>query len=260
MTKKLLTRQQEEFVINNYKDRTNKEVTELLNKKFNTDFEVEQIRAWKRNRKLTGGKKDIPQSKLFPKEVQEYIREIAVGRYKAEITELVNEKFGTNYEVKQIKSWVKRKKINTGLTGRFSKGHEPYNKGKRTIEQSEKMKQTQFKKGHRPHNTLKVGDTVTTKDGYIKIKVAEPNKWKFLHRKVWEEHNGPIKPGMRIIFLDNDRTNCDISNLAMVDKQEAAILHTHGLRFDRAEATATAVALAKVIVQSRRRKNEKSKV
>ena len=259
MAKPLLTKEQADFVIKNYIGITIDEITEKLNKEFGCDFTVDQIAGWKKRKKLVGSKKKRPESKLFPKEVQQYIREIAVGRYKSEITEMVNAKFGTSYTVGQIRSWVKYKKINTGLTGHFEKGKPSPRKGVKII-QTEAMKKTQFHKGDMPHNMLKVGDKVITEDGYIRIKVADPDKWEFLHRIIWEEHNGPIPPGMKIIFLDNDKTNCDISNLAMINNVEHGFLMSHKLRFDRAEATEAAVLLSKIYSKGKRRKNEKGKV
>lgn len=46
-------------------------------------------------------------------------------------------------------------------------------------------------KTFRTHNTL-VGDEVINDFGYVKVKVAEPNVWKFKHRIVWELAHGEI--------------------------------------------------------------------
>lgn len=42
----------------------------------------------------------------------------------------------------------------------------------------------------------------------------------FLHREVWEYHNGKIPQGMMIDHIDRDRTNNSISNLRIVNAKE----------------------------------------
>lgn len=106
----------------------------------------------------------------------------------------------------------------------FTKGHLPMNKGKRQEEymsqQSiDKTKATRFKKGHTPKNHKPVGYERITVDGYIEIKVNEPNVFKLKHRVVWEDHYGPIPKDHNIQFKDGNPLNCeDISNLYMISR------------------------------------------
>ena len=122
----------------------------------------------------------------------------------------------------------------------------------------EKCKQTMFKKGHTPANRMKVGEYTYTTDGYLKLKVKDEGtqneRFVFVHRKVWEEHNGPIPPGHKIIFLDGNKDNCDISNLAMVDNAEALEMYRRNLRTDDTELTRTGLAVAKINIAARKRK------
>ena len=58
-------------------------------------------------------------------------------------------------------------------------------------------------------------------DGYLWIKVrtdegANKKNWIQKHRYVWEQQNGEIPDGYKIVFLDGDKMNCDISNLDCV--------------------------------------------
>ena len=148
--------------------------------------------------------------------MDEYIREINSMRTAKEVAQMVNEKFGTSFTQEQIKGYRARHKLVSGLTGRFEKGQISHNKGKKMPpEVYEKAKATMFKKGNRPHNTLPVGTEIAdaTPEHYIKIKIAEPNVWKYKHQLIWEEHNGPIPEGMNITFLDGNNRNFDISNL-----------------------------------------------
>ena len=104
---------------------------------------------------------------------------------------------------------------------RFKKGYVPPNKGKKmSPEVYEKVKETMFKKGHPPVNHREVGSERINVDGYIEIKVAEPNKWRQKQRVVWESHNGKIPPGMNIQFKNHNTQDCRIENLYMISKAE----------------------------------------
>ncbi len=100
----------------------------------------------------------------------------------------------------------------------FKKGHKPFNKG-RSMPTVGRMAETQFKKGHKPPNTLQVGEESLI-DGYVKVKVAEPNKWKWKHRLIWEEHHGKIPKGFAVAFKDGNRKNFDLSNLELISREE----------------------------------------
>jgi hypothetical protein len=113
----------------------------------------------------------------------------------------------------------------SGKAHRFPKGHVPMNKGKKqsdymTKEQIAKTAKTRFKKGNRPHNYKPVGSRRITRDGYIEVKVKDPNKWKLLHRIVWEQHNGKIPSGMNVQFIDGNRKNCSIENLYLISRAD----------------------------------------
>jgi len=108
-----------------------------------------------------------------------------------------------------------------GRKTRFQKGLVPANKGKKMpAEIYEKTKHTFFKTGHTPANTRKIFSERVTKNGYVEIKIAEPNKWKLKHRLVWEQHNGKIPKGYNIQFKDGNSQNCDISNLYIISRSE----------------------------------------
>lgn len=103
----------------------------------------------------------------------------------------------------------------------FQKGHVPQNKGKKlSPEFYEKAKPTMFKQGHTPFNHREVGSERVNVDGYIEIKVAEPNKWKLKHRVIWESHNGKIPTGHNIQFKNHNTQDCRIENLYLISKAE----------------------------------------
>lgn len=114
-----------------------------------------------------------------------------------------------------------------GKAYRFQKGQTPANKGKKTpAKVYEKIRPTMFKPGNKPHNSLKVGAEIITRDGYIKVKMAEPNQWKHKHRMVWERAHGAIPKGYNVQFRDGNRNNLSLSNLFIISRSEQMSLNS----------------------------------
>lgn len=104
---------------------------------------------------------------------------------------------------------------------RFKKGQVPPNKGKRMPEEIyKKVEKTMFRKGNVPATHRPVGTETLRSDGYIWVKVEEPNKWRLKQRLLWEQHNGPIPPGYNVQFKDHNPKNCRIENLYIISRSE----------------------------------------
>ena len=188
-------------------------------------------------------------SELFPKDVEQYIRDHVQGVLSVELTVMVNREFGTEYTVNQIRWFKKNHHLSSGLKTCFKKGGTPHNKGKKGIRYAG-CEKTWFKQGRMPHNHKPVGtERIDSKDGYIMVKVAEPKHWKFKHRIVWEENNGPIPAGHAIIFLDGNKLNCSIENLRMVNRGTLVRLNQNHLFTDNARANESAIALAQLLAE-----------
>lgn len=107
----------------------------------------------------------------------------------------------------------------SGLKTQFSKGHTPWNKGKK-VDGSKIPAHTKFQKGQFPKNYLPVGWSRIDSEGYHWIKVADPRTWKMIHVVTWEIEHGPVPDGKIVIFKDGNRNNLDIENLTLVDRKE----------------------------------------
>lgn len=107
----------------------------------------------------------------------------------------------------------------SGKSHRFQQGNAPWNKGK-SMPTVGRMAETQFKKGNRPATAGNVGDVAEIKGGYLKIKIAEPNKWKLLNRHNWEKAHGPVPKGFALKYKDGDRRNCQIENLELISHKD----------------------------------------
>ena len=109
----------------------------------------------------------------------------------------------------------------SGKEHRFSKGHTPANKGQKMPDHVyERAKVTMFKKGHVPVNHKPVGYERITRDGYVEVKVAEPNKFVLKHRLIWEQVNGLIPEGYNVQFRDGNRQNFSLENLYLINRVE----------------------------------------
>lgn len=152
---------------------------------------------------------------------------------------------GINLE-EHIKGMMYRNKLTTGTVGYFKKGSTPWNKGLKGYMGANK---TSFKKGTIPPQYRPVGSERITKDGYIEIKVEDPNKWELKHRVIWEQHNGEIPKGYAIIFADGDKSNLDIDNLLLVSRKQLLFMNRNNLRSENKEFTKVGVNIANVMIK-----------
>lgn len=134
-----------------------------------------------------------------------------------ELTAAFNTEFEEARELSSIVAACKNKKITSGRTGCFVKGEQPWNTGTVGIC---KPNSGTFKKGNRPVNWKPVGHQRTGTDGYVMVKVEEPNKFRLKHQLTWEQNHGDIPEGMVLWFIDGDRSNCELSNLELIKKTE----------------------------------------
>lgn len=174
----------------------------------------------------------------------EYLREISPGRSNEKITEMFNKRFDLDQSKKAISAIRKKYKIFTGLTGQFEKGLIPWNKGIKGLQIG--GKETQFKKGNIPKKYRPVGSERINADGYIEIKIADPNKWRAKHIIIWEEKNGPLPKGHVIIFGDADKSNIDINNLILVTRAELLMMNRNNLIKNDFEITNTGLNIARL--------------
>lgn len=140
-----------------------------------------------------------------------------------ELTEKVNTQFGTTFTVDQIRGLCKRKKWNTGRTGCFEKGSKPWNTGTKGVC---KPNSGNFKKGQITWNKKPIGyERIDNKDGYVHIKIAEPNVFALKHRYVWEQHHGPVPDNHVVAFKNQDKTDCRLENLILMKRGEMAVFN-----------------------------------
>lgn len=197
-------------------------------------------------------------NRLFYPEHDKFIRENVKGMSNKELTDLVNAYFDTNFSVAQVTNYKNRNHISSGLTGRFERGQEPWNKGVTGYMGANK---TSFKKGHKPPNWKPIGSERVTKDGYVEVKVRDgcgQNNYELKHRIIWEARNGKIPEGHIIAFKDGNKKNFDIDNLDCIPRTVNARMNKAGLYNDNYDFYEPAKLIAEIeLLTSGRRQSSK---
>lgn len=161
---------------------------------------------------------------IWTKEEEEYFKSIINGRHYKDIVELMQNKFGYVYNAEQLKKKAKRLGISTRLTGGFKEG-------------------INFNYG------FKVGAESKDRNGYIKVKVAEPNVWELKHRMIWEKVNGKVPEGYNLLFADKNKSNTSLDNLLLVSVQELMMMTKFNLIKTNKELTVTGLNIARLILK-----------
>lgn len=118
---------------------------------------------------------------------------------------------------------------------RFKKGQMSANKGKKQLEYMSaeaiaRSAKTRFSKGHIPPNTKDRDGVITirhehpgrsTTNGrpYKYIRVSK-GKWKPLHQYLWENKYGRVPAGKCLWFKDGNSLNVNLSNLEIISRRE----------------------------------------
>ena len=188
-----------------------KELVMLVNNHFGVDFTYKQVRGIKKEYRIFSGKSGQPRK--FSSEIIAFMKNNVSKVSNVELTEMVNIRFGTSFTVQQIRS----ARVN----------HIPMQK-KRFPLWSEKV-------DNQGYINIKISDSYSTYSG----------NWKRKHLWIWEQANGPVPKKHVVIFLDGDKLNCVLENLALVAKEENAQLNQLNLRSQNPEMTKTGIAIVR---------------
>ena len=183
----------------------------------------------------------------YSTEERDYIRENYKGISTYQLTERFNKKFGLELGQGAIRSYITKRKWKNGVVTRFEKGKVKDN-GYRFKKGDGRGVPYQFQKGHISHNTKPIGSTLI-RNGYKWIKVAMPNVWELIHHQVWCKSNGDIPKSHAVMFLDGDRGNITIENLALVSKAQMGVLNRLNLIQPNKQATETGILISELIIK-----------
>lgn len=255
------TPEQIEFIREVSQGRYNDEIAALFNDKYGTTLSASTIKSTKANYCI---KSNVPRKRktkveeLFTEEQKAFIKENLKGLSSQKLADLVNLKFGLSITKKQIKTWKKNRKLDSGLKG--SEGMDPSNKGTKGV-YNVGGNRTSFKKGQKPKNYKPVGSERIDTDGYVIVKISDigprPKRWRHKHKLIWEELHGPIPKGHCLIFLDGNSQNITLENLQLVSRSQLARLNQNHLISDNPEATKTGIIIADIYRKIGERKKAK---
>lgn len=266
MPKRIYPPELHTFVAEHASGTNDRDLTELINARFGNGYITEpQVKAYRSNHHLPSG---LPKgratyfSKKFPEPIVRYIMANHIGIGPTEMADKLNKEFGTGYTASQLNGYYSNHHLNSGLTGRFEKGHVPANKGKHPPTVG-RMAETQFKKGHLPHNTKPIGYERINKDGYVEVKVKMRPSSPYCndnfipkHRLLWETENGPVPKGHKLIFADGDKTNISLDNLLLITDAQMARLNKSGFVKVDKDLTVASLLVCDVISKTARRKEK----
>jgi len=91
------------------------------------------------------------------------------------------------------------------------------------------------------------------KKGYVRIKTAQPNVWKYKQVFVWEQANGRLPEGHVVIFADKNTRNFALENLIAVSRKELLVMNRRGFIYKDRELTKAGNLLAKLSIIIRKR-------
>lgn len=208
----------DEWIAENYlRFRSYREMAEAYNAEFGTTITENAVGG--RARSL-GLKKPRVTGEYLTEEQKKFIEEYYPHHSVEETTRAFNERFGTNKKKCTMKNYAQRHglKVDEDVV-------------------TESKLRAAHKEGSK-RALRKIGD-VRFDGRYWVIKTEEG--WKPVHKAVWEENIGKVKPGYAVIYLDGDRSNYDIDNLLEVPIRYIGMLDKNGMRSSNAEITKTGV-------------------
>lgn len=260
------TQEMYDYILEIAPGRLNSEIADMFNKKFGTNLSAKTIKSYKGNHKIVSRSSKIDYSKIKHKkllnnEQVEYLKSVYQGISNRECTRLMNEKFNTSFTCQQIKGQKRNLHLDSGLTGRFEKGYRPPN----PIKKGEHLSvETEFKKGDVPKNWVPFGTERKKGDGYIYVKISDkrgikyPGKvnWKQKHILLWEKKHGSVPKDKTLLFLDGNKENVSLDNLALITKSQRLIMCRKKLIYDDPELTKEGILIAQTLEATYKKQNE----
>lgn len=227
------------FLRENYKTMTAKQLTAAFNKYFGDNRTHSSIRTALRDRGISSGRSGTELLKGKPTrythEQIEFVSETYTHSTLGRTTQKFNDRFGTDKNELQIQSVIHR----YGIKGSPCKKR-PGNKGS-------------FKKGETPPRLKPLYSERVAANGFLEIKVPEVDpysgastRWKRKQVYLWEQEYGPVPDGHVVMFKDGDPMKCEIDNLALVTRAEFLRLNKNRYKHQPEELKPVVFAVSKL--------------
>ncbi len=223
------------FIQMHCSEMTATELVELLNTTFNDNRTKKGIQYFMQSRGLKCLAPKNTWADGFTAEQKDFLKQCGATMSRKALTELFNKYFHTDVCLSTIKGFCNRNKIpSPNGNGRFTTETSPrWQKGLSAEEFKSHYSEESYQKLLNPmlQSNIKyhVGDEVI-RHGVPYIVVNDDFGVGYDHRLerksiyVWKQHHGEVPPHHIIINLDNDKMNCDISNLRCIPTKYRAFL------------------------------------
>lgn len=250
-----------------------RDLTDMFNARFDTTMKEDSIKRL--CNEILGIKNMLGRDPYTP-EMISFLKENANGTPYKELTKIFNNKFSTNKTTDNIRAMCQKYKIcnNNYCNEEMITFLRENIKGKSWDQLTEQFNAKFFvnktkreiyrvcgNRGLFPHGFCSrserqaLGSEIIS-DGYVYVKIKQPDVWIAKHRMIWERNNGPLPKGYCIMFADCNPRNFDESNLIKVSRQELSYLNSHNLRFTNPEYTIVGINIIKVIIKTKERQKE----
>ncbi|MCG6268283.1 HNH endonuclease signature motif containing protein [Vibrio furnissii] len=255
MTRLFVTKDMKDWLTQHWPMMDLVSLTNSFNDHFKTEQTPQKVKATLKNYRIRCGREKGELRRGVNLEYTQEMIDFLQSHYpNAPVSDWIkefNQTFHTDKNKCALTSACKRFGIKSGRNGQFKQGQTAHNKGK-PFPLRGKAVETAFGgcRANRPNNKKPIGSTrLDAKDGYLIIKVSEPNIWRHAHVVLWEKHHGPVPSGHVVRFYDNapERIqNPTIDNLFTVSRQVHARLTQMKLSTIPREHKDTMILIAKI--------------
>jgi hypothetical protein len=153
-------------------------------------------------------------NKKYTPEMRDFIKKLyEEGVQYRDICGMVNDRFGTDFTKNAIRNFV-------------------------------------FSAGMCHQNVYPIGYEII-RGGMIMVKIggSEGTHWEAKHRLVWERTHGAIPEGHNVVFLDGNKRNFALENLALLSYIERLRMHQFGFFSNDPTVTAAGIAVVKHLTE-----------
>lgn len=92
------------------------------------------------------------------------------------------------------------------------------------------------------------------KNGLVRIKISE-KQWVYKQRYIYEQHHGKIPKGYKVVFLNGDKTDYDINNLAIAPSKDVLLAYSKELTSTDREITKLGLQVSHLMNKTKEQSN-----
>ena len=169
----------------------------------------------------------------FTKEQRQFIFDNYKNITTYQLQEMFNKHFNSNIRYKTFRNFLLNNHLKNDVDTRFKKGEDNLN--------------------YKPNGYERVYNHMGLKEILVKV---DNCKYETKQRLIYKEKFGNIPNNHTVIFLDGNRNNFNIDNLALVSKKQVRVMCLFDLFYNDKELTKTGIILANLKLKVKEVENE----